>query len=142
MRADRFLAGMAMAAIVVLTASCGGRQSEEVGSYEQLLAALRGKGLEVEPAGAVSQPFFEPRGQVINLVGEEVQVFEFPTEAEAEAAAGTISPDGSSIGTSMVSWVSPPHFFGAGKLIVLYVGDEGGVIRALEDVFGPQIAGR
>ncbi len=142
MRADHFLVGTAMAAILVVTASCGGQQVETVGSFDQLLVALRSKGLNVEPAGTVSQPFFEPEGQVIRLLGEEVQIFEFSTEGEAKSAAETISADGSSIGTSMVSWVSAPHFYGSGKLIVLYVGEEEAVVAALGNILGPQIAGR
>ena len=141
MRGDHFLVGTAMAMLVV-TASCGGRPVEPVGSYDQLLVALQSEGLDVEPAGAVSQAFFEPEGQVMRLIGEEVQVFEFSTEGEAKSAAETISADGSSIGTSMVSWVSAPHFYGSGKLIVLYVGEDEGVVAALEDVLGPQMAGR
>lgn len=142
MRADHFLAGTAMAAMLVVTASCGGRQDETVGSYDQLLVALRGNGLGVETAGTVSQPFFDPQGRVISLDGQEVQVFEFSAEGEAKSAAETISPDGSSIGTSMVSWVSAPHFYRAGKMIVLYVGEQERVIAALAEILGPQVAGR
>lgn len=142
MRAHHFLVGTTMAGILVVTASCGGPPVETVGSYDQLLVALRSQGLEVETAGTVSQPFFEPEGQVIRLLGGDVQVFEFSTEGEAKTAAATISADGSSIGTSMVSWVSVPHFYGSGKLIVLYVGEEKGVVGALQNILGPQIAGR
>jgi hypothetical protein len=42
----------------------------------------------------------------------------------------------------MVSWVSAPHFYGAGKLVVLYAGEDERVVAALLDVLGPQIAGR
>lgn len=142
MRGDNLFSGMAMVAMLIVTASCGGQQVETVGSYDQMLVALRGKGLEVEPAGTLSQPFFEPEAQLISLDGDQVQVFEFSTEGEAESAAETISPDGSSIGTSMVSWVSTPHFYRAGRLVVLYVGDKGSVVAALEDALGAQIAGR
>lgn len=115
---------------------------ESVGSYDQLVVALRSNGFTIEEVGAASQPFFDPEGHVINLDDHDVQGFEFETKGEATSAAEKISPDGDSIGTSLVSWVSSPHFFHAGKLVVLYVGKEGSVIPALEEILGLQIAGR
>ena len=61
---------------------------------------------------------------------------------ELNAAIQSISQDGSSIGTTMVTWVAAPHFYAAGRLIVLYVGEDGGVIEVLDQVLGPQFAGR
>jgi hypothetical protein len=37
---------------------------------------------------------------------------------------------------------TPPHFFKSGRLIVLYVGEESSVLKALEAMLGPQFAGR
>jgi plastocyanin len=96
----------------------------------------------VEPAGEIEQPFFSVRGNSITVNGENVQVFEYADEASAEAEATTISSDGSSIGTSIVSWVAPPHFYQTGRIIVLYVGTNTRVIDILEEVVGPQIAGQ
>ncbi len=56
--------------------------------------------------------------------------------------ADTVSADGSSIGTTMMTWVATPHFYKAGKLIGLYVGDDSNVLGILEEVLGPQFAGR
>jgi hypothetical protein len=148
MRASHFLFGTVVGVMLITVVSCAGREvpgtsvDETVGSYDQLLVALRATGRTANPAGTVSQPFFGPKGQVISLDGQEVQVFEFPTEEQAKSAAETISPDGSSIGTSMVSWVAAPHFYRAGKLVVLYVGEDESVVAALKDALGPQIAGR
>ena len=73
--------------------------------------------------------------------GEDVQVFEFASAEEADTVSQSISADGSSIGTSMVAWVAPPHFYKAGKLIVIYVGSDSGVISALQAAMGSQFAG-
>ena len=75
---------------------------EPVDSYDRLLATLLGNGSVEESLDSISQPFFVPLGQVISVDGHEVQVFEFSSEADALSAAETISPNGSSIGTSMV----------------------------------------
>jgi hypothetical protein len=120
----------------------GETASEPVVSYDGLLAALRGNGSTVDSVSSISQPFFVPEGQVISVDGHEVQVFEFSNEEDALSAAESISPDGSSVGTTMISWVKAPHFYRSGKLIVLYVGEEDPVVDALEVVLGPQFAGR
>ena len=74
--------------------------------------------------------------------GDDAQAFQFAGEFEADAIAETVSADGSSVGTSMISWAAPPHFYKAGRLIVVYVGSEGGVINILREITGPQFAGR
>jgi len=113
-----------------------------VSDYVSLIDNLRAAGATVDPAGDVSQPFFSVKGQVIKVNGEDVQAFEYIDKATAEAEAGLVSPDGSSIGTSMVSWIAPPHFYKAGKIIAIYVGENNEVTNLLEEVIGSQFAGR
>ena len=82
--------------------------------------------------------------------GERVETFEFASAEEADAAAAGVSASGTSIVTimpdgtrmaSMVDWVTPPHFYKAGKLIVLYVACDVDVINLLQETMGPQFAG-
>ena len=82
--------------------------------------------------------------------GERVETFEFASAEEADAAAGGVSATGSSIVTtmadgtgsaSMITWAAPPHYYKAGKLIVIYVGSDSDVIDRLQYVMGPQFAG-
>ncbi len=113
-----------------------------VTDYVSLVDNLRAAGATVDPAGTVSQPFFVPVGQLLTVNGEDVQAFEFASTEEAATAASTVSADGSSIGTSMVSWVGPPHFYQGGKLIAIYVGSDSGVINILKEAMGSQFAGR
>ncbi len=107
-----------------------------------LIAQLRGQGLKAERAGDISQPFFSVKGRGISVNGENVQVFVYASESAAEAEAKLVSPDGGSVGTSMMSWMAPPHFYRKGELIALYVGREQAVIDALVAILGPQFAGR
>ncbi len=113
-----------------------------VTDYVSLIDNLRQAGATVEPAGEIIQDFFSVRGQVIKVNGDDVQVFQYGDKTAAEAEESLVSPDGSSIGTSMPFWVGPPHFYKADRLIVLYVGDNTGVIDVLEDELGQQFAGR
>ena len=113
-----------------------------VTGYVSLVDSLRVAGATIDPAGNVSQPFFTPEGQLLTVNGQAVQVFEFASSEEADNVAATISADGSSIGTSMVGWLAPPHFYKGGKLIVIYVGSDGDVIDVLQEAMGSQFAGR
>ncbi len=136
--------------ITFLLVACGGQETPTppvshggpVTDYVSLIDNLRAAGATVEPAGEVSQPFFSVEGWIINVNGEEVQVFEYADAGSADAEAALVSPDGGSVGTTMMQWVATPHFYKAGKLIVLYVGDSDSVADALEAALGSQFAGR
>jgi hypothetical protein len=146
MKRNLFLsAGLLLGAILV--AACGSQAPADSShdgpatDYVNLIDALRAKGATIEPNGDVSQPFFTIEGQVIQVNGQDVQVFEYPDEAAADADAALVAPGGSSVGTTMVSWVAPPHFYHAGRLILLYVGDDATTIDLLDTVLGSQFAG-
>lgn len=110
--------------------------------YASLTASLRAAGASVKPGAKVKQPFFPVSGRLVEVHGEEVQVFQFADATELQVQAARISPTGSAIGTTKVHWIGPPHFYRTDKLLVLYVGDSGRVLKTLESVLGPQFAGQ
>lgn len=132
----------------LLATACSGQPTDIVShggavqDYVSFVDNLRAKGLTVEPAGTVDQPFFVPEANIVKANDQEIQVFEFLSVAEADSTAETISQDGSSVGTSMMMWVGPPHFYKAERIIVLYVGEDEGITSILTDVLGPQVAGK
>ncbi len=128
--------------ILMLVAYGIGCSAAQVTDYASLIDSLGKAGATVEPAGEVTQPFFSVQGRVITVNGGDVQVFEYENATTADTEAALVSPDGSSVGTSMILWAAPPHFYKAGKLIVLYVGDSESVIGALEGALGSQFAGQ
>ncbi len=148
MKSKLILTG-AMVTILMLGAYGVGCVSEEppvsrsspVTDYVSLIDNLRQAGATVEPAGEMTQPFFAVTGNIIVVNGGDVQVFEYADVDTAEAEAELVSPDGSSVGTSMIGWVATPHFYKTDRLIVLYVGDSEAVTDALEAVLGQQFAG-
>ncbi len=148
MQIQRLAIVLTILATTAISISCAASQNADEGesssasTYDELVAALRDNGAAVNSLDPITQPFFEPEGQVISVDGTQVQVFEYASEEEASSAAATISSDGGSIGTTMVSWIEAPHFFRSGRLIVLYVGDKDAIVETLNVVLGPQIAGR
>jgi hypothetical protein len=106
-----------------------------------LVEALRTAGATVETGEPVDQEFLGSPGQIIRVNGADVQIFEYGSAKAMEADAATISPDGASTGTTMITWIATPHFFKSGRLIVLYVGDDAATLGLLEPVLGEQFAG-
>jgi hypothetical protein len=107
-----------------------------------LTTALQDAGASVEAGELVSQDFFTPEGSILKVNGADVQVFEYESMEAMEEEASQVSPDGGSIGTSMVMWMDVPHFYKTGKIIVLYVGSDTTVLELLESAVGSQFAGR
>jgi hypothetical protein len=146
--------------IVLLLTACAPQQSiggpetpvviSDNGSVEDrngLLEALKSdavknEGVKVELGGSVDQPFFSVKGQIIQINNVDVQVFEYTSSEAMAADANRVASDGGSIGTSMVSWMAPPHFFKTGRVLVLYIGDNGAVLNLLKGELGEQFAGR
>lgn len=118
-----------------------GEAEESVTDLAGLLEALQTAGAAAEPGETLSQPFFGPEAQIVEVNGEQLQVFEFPNEGAAEEAVATVSPDGASVGTTMVTWVDTPHFYKSGKLVVIYVGGNTELLSMLEDILGAPFAG-
>ena len=104
--------------------------------------ALGAAGGTVESGEAIEQPFFNVAGQILKVNGADVQAFEYETAEAMEADAAQVADDGGSIGANMVSWMATPHFYKAGRILVLYVGDDQAILDLLEGVLGPQFAGR
>lgn len=118
--------------------SHGGPVEDQV----SLIDALRAAGAEVELGETVEQVFFSVTGQILKVNGADVQVFEYESPEAMEEDAAQVAPDGGSIGTSMVTWVATPHFYKAGRVLVLYVGDDAPILDLLKGVLGEQFAGR
>ncbi len=113
-----------------------------VKDYVSLIDTLRGKGRKVTPKGSITQPFFSVNGYIISVDEEDVQVFEYASTNEAEKEAQKVSPDGGSVGTSMMSWVDTPHFYKKERIIVIYIGDNRKILDSLNSAVGQQFAGR
>ena len=138
--------------LTILAGGCSNRSlaaepaaSAEPGSVEDkasLVTALKNAGATMETGEPVSQAFFTPEGSILKVNGADVQVFEYESAEAMEEEASQVAPDGGSIGTSMVTWIDTPHFYQAGRIIVLYVGSDETILDMLENVLGPQFAGR
>jgi hypothetical protein len=125
----------------------GIRSPSQNAGLGRIMAEFTNAGLGPVGVGdVVEQPFFEPQGMALIVNGESIQIFSFASIELAAAAAALVSPSGDSVGTTMLSWIAPPHFYryDLGEpdgVIVLYVGSDVSVLRMLDSVAGPQFAG-
>ena len=128
----------ALASLAILVTACAAPSTGTTApmDYNVLLEDLRQAGAQVEPAGPVEQSFFSVGGRFLRVDGQDIQVFEYPDVASRQTESDQISPDGSAVGTTMITWVDRPNFWARGLVIVLYVGQDAAVIEMLSRILG------
>jgi hypothetical protein len=119
---------------------CGGPQRAPVSpasgeqqppsSAARLIEALEAAKLDLRRSGTIQQPFFTPPAQVVIVEGNDLELFEYRTGADAAREVQRIGPGGA-IGNAMPLWVQPPRFFHRGNLIAIYLGADARVLRVL-----------
>ena len=87
-------------------------------------------------------PGFSVMGEYIEIDGERTMVFEYSDEGAAEEDQNKVSGDGMNIDGNDVSWDGPVHFFRHGTVIVVYVGENEGILEKLRTDAGDQFAGQ
>jgi hypothetical protein len=105
-----------------------------------LIDALRAAGATVTIGDAIEQPFVQVSGMQVLVNGADVQVFAYADEAAARADTAAIADTLAGKGTTMVSWVASPHAYQAGRIIVLYVGDDTSTLQLLNATLGAPFA--
>ena len=91
---------------------------------ERLIETLRAEGLTVEKAGEIDQPFFSVKGQIIQVNGNTLQVFEYDDLPTTMREAALVSPNATLVGNTQVEWIDTPHFYHNGKMIIIYLGND------------------
>lgn len=141
LRAIPFIVALALLS-AELTA-CG-KPVPAADSIETLSKSLTAAGLSVQDLAMpdrIDAGLFNTTSALITASREKVLAYEFSSEAEAEAAASKVSPDGSGIGLKYVNWRATPHFYRRGKLIVIYEGEQKLMTDTLSAALGPRFAG-
>jgi hypothetical protein len=122
--------------------STSGTATMEVSSPSYgIVNMLRATGNEVEVVGDTLRPFFTPKAWIINVSNSIVQLYEYESKEQLEEEAATVSPDGAKIGSTVMKWEVPPHFYKTEKVIVLYEGNDSTMKQKLSDAVGTQFAG-
>ena len=104
-------------------------------AIDELAAALSDDGQRVEIGD-----FFERDeiggvpGRRLNLRGAVLETWEFESTAEAQAFAGRFTPDGRQFDEAPLPWNDTTHLWVRGPMIVMYIGNQGGTVAAIDQV--------
>ena len=136
-----FLAGLLTACSVSGESNITPTPDLYVFDKEGLIAALNAADAVREVGDPVLQEYFSVGGASVKVRESDILVFEYESNEAMEADASLVTLDGSSIGATMLTWVSTPHFFKAGRIIVLYIGDDAEMLSQLQSLLDAQFAG-
>ena len=70
-----------------------------------------------------------------------MEVYAYPTNAQAAADSALVSSDGTTIGMTSIMWVATPHLYLSADILALYVGDDQAALEILVNVLGEPFAG-
>jgi hypothetical protein len=123
---------------------------QPVTDYTSFIEALETAGFDIRQGDRTGGdgPFSltEP-GRSVYIDGVRVATYAYPSEEALDRFRSGVTdhgygvPVGEAPGVAHVDWVDPPHFYAAGTLLVLYVGEEQHTLEALDLLIGPQFAG-
>lgn len=124
---------------------CGNEQKpKDTFGVEQFANQMKAKNYKFEMKD-VEKDFLPTTRKRMILDKEAIDIYLYNSNKEAENDAKRIDDGGFGYdnGTKSikVSWVSYPHFYKKGNIIVQYVGQNEKIISDLKDIFGEQFAG-
>jgi hypothetical protein len=106
-----------------------------------LAADLATRGFTVDATGSFTPRFLGGRGLTYCIGGQEISIWEYPSQADREAASDLIDRDDPShIGNAWVAWRGNPTFWQHGTIVVLYLGNQAETLDVLNSVLGPSFA--
>jgi hypothetical protein len=111
-------------------------------TLEQFVQALRQQGLSVTVAGQIAPEvnrFFSVPARELRVGNGQLNAFVYDS-AEAAAGEAALISDGQPSPTVRILWVSTPRFYRQDALIVLYVGCDTEIVRALQATVGTPIS--
>lgn len=130
---------------LVTLAACGGPNPDAQQAYQAFVKQLRAACASVVEDQERYISDFSGEDHHLTVNAGWVEVYAYPTPAEANADAAHLSPDGGTFqrdhSVSISDWAIPPHFYKKDRLIVLYVGYDNQVRALLTRLLGPQFAG-
>jgi hypothetical protein len=138
-RSRRIAVSCAAALGAVLIASCGRSGPPRIVTADDLVEAIQDTGAATIDLGEAPGNGFGVAGKRIGADSAEIEVFEYESEDAREAVSSMIAPEATAVGGIPMAWPDRPHIWAAGRLIVVYVGTDGGTVLLLEGILGDPI---
>ncbi len=122
---------------------CNNQISEE--TYHDFITKLEEMNFNVKEEDAGKDILEGERKWVTVDESENLSVYLYESNQHMEKDASFMDAGGTGYhnGRNSVedSWVSYPHFYKTDNIIVLYVGEDEALIKAIEEIMGKQFAG-
>lgn len=100
-------------------------------------AQLLGKTLTVvQTDQTVLHPFFRVPGQVVQVNGQDVQVFVYPDPTARKSDTARISADGTLIAGEVVNWPVKPKFASTGNVLTVLLSPDSRIAGRIERAIG------
>jgi hypothetical protein len=134
-----------MLSLIALGNGCA--STKPVTDYSTVLNHLNVSDVSFREDGEITQDFFNVKSRIIVINESNIEVFEYDTPEAMKVESKYVSPiDGSTFirpdKIVSVNWIDSPHFYKAGRIIVLYVGRNQTIISLLENILGKEFAPR
>jgi hypothetical protein len=113
----------------------------EIVTKTELLEALDQAGVEVLETEMIPDPLYGVEGEIYQIGGALIMVFEGESPEGPEQIAGQLIARDYTGAEWFSLFPKPPHVWGAGNLILIYSGEEGGIILTLSALMGDPILG-
>jgi len=140
----RIIVLIALFTIAVLVGCSRENNSQNTFSIEQFENAMKDRGYNFEIKD-VQQDFLPTTRKRMIIDDKAIDIYQFSNDKKMETEASRIASDGCSYSndskTVNVTWVSLPHFYKKGSLIIQYIGEDEIIISDLKDILGEQFVG-
>jgi hypothetical protein len=122
-----------------LAAGCRPSGPPRIETADDLTGALQDLGMTTLDVGEAAADGFGVVGRRIQIGSAEIEAYQYESVEAREAISSTIPPEATSIGGFPAAWADRPHLWTAGRLIVVYVGTDGGTVLLLSSLMGDSI---
>lgn len=125
--------------LFLITSGCSESSTFGFREFKKELNALN---IEYKVMDITNQDdFFSTSPKIMEISGKRIYLYDFKSEKAMEKEAEKVDNGGCSIGNTKISWVSTPHFYKKGSLIVQYIGNDKDLINTFKEIMGIQFAG-
>jgi hypothetical protein len=124
-----------------VTAAPEGEAPQNGTVFESLGEILEQEGARVRIDDPVQQDYFRTASRILEVNGEKVLAFAFPSERAAHNAALEISEDGRTVAGRDVNFRTTPHYFMEDRFILLTVTEDERLLDLLGRAMGDPFAG-
>lgn len=142
---NRIVLFIAILYMITMLVGCSGENNfKSTYSIKQFENAMNDKGYKFEIKD-VEQDFLPTERKRMMIDNKAIDIYLFSNDKDMENEASRIDIGGSTYSNGYksvkVRWVSFPHFYKKGSLIVQYIGEDKKIISDLKDILGEQFAG-